>query len=360
MKKILFLNANLLSGGAERQMVTVARLLKKQGHQVSFYCYETGDFYGSLLKEDGIPVVWEYSYDKPIRRIFHIRRYIQNGNYDVVITFMTPANFINEVASLGGKKWKVITGLRFCPQSADKTIKEKVYNWFRKYSDVVVSNSERAARSWKEFHPKSPVDFKVIYNHVKLGEIHSTYIRRADGRLHIVVAASFQYLKNPIGLAKALALMSPDDRRKVVVDWYGGGSQTQVYKDTQKVISENGLEGVFCLHDATKDIYDRMNEADVVMLPSQFEGLPNAICEGMTLSKPVIMTKVSDYDILVDETNGLLCDADNPETIRDAILQMVQFDNATLLELGRCSAEKAKRLFSSESIVAQWEQLLIN
>ena len=37
MKKILFLAMGLGSGGVERQMVTIAKLLKEKGYNVSFY-----------------------------------------------------------------------------------------------------------------------------------------------------------------------------------------------------------------------------------------------------------------------------------------------------------------------------------
>ena len=356
-KRILFLNANLQAGGAERQMVTVARLLKRRGHDVSFYCYGQGDFYAFLLKEDSIPVVWSDSRRCPLKSFFRIRRYVKKGCFDTVVSFMTPSNFINEVISFGGKTWRVVTGLRFCPDSQDRNVKDRVFNWFRGFSDVVVSNSERAAAAWKYYHPKSVANFKVIYNYVDLGIIHSHYRPKYDGRLHIIVAASFQFLKNSVGLAKALSMMSVEERMRIVVDWYGSGHDSECFNCTKNMIRENGLEDVFILHEATREIYERMNESDVVMLLSHIEGFPNAICEGMSLGKPIIMTQVSDYNAMVDETNGFLCDADDPESIKIAIIQMTLFPIEVLLKMGACSSKKAKHLFSSDSITSLWEQI---
>ena len=55
-KRILFLSPNLGhgGGGAERQIVTVASLLKDRGYDVEFLCYVEGDFYEHILKDKGI------------------------------------------------------------------------------------------------------------------------------------------------------------------------------------------------------------------------------------------------------------------------------------------------------------------
>lgn len=59
MKKILFLSGNLSSGGAERQMVTIAILLSKKGYDVEFACYGEGDFYSYLLEKEKIKIHWK-------------------------------------------------------------------------------------------------------------------------------------------------------------------------------------------------------------------------------------------------------------------------------------------------------------
>ena len=102
-----------------------------------------------------------------------------------------------------------------------------------------------------------------------------------------------------------------------------------------------------------------MNEADVVALFSELEGLPNAICEGMMIGKPVIMTKVSDYANLVDESNGVLCDWDNPDSIKDALVCVINLSEKQLIELGENSMEKSKMLFSKDIILNLWVELLL-
>lgn len=362
MKRILFLAADLCSGGAERQMTTVACGLKKKGYDVMVYCYDKADFYSPILKEANIPIVWELEPTKYLKRIINVRRFVKKGCFNAVISFLPTCNFLNDLAAVGNHHWTVITGERSARESTFTSRRGKLYGWFQKYSDFIVCNSENARKMWYNHLPQFVSKLKVIYNCVQLGAIQSDYVPKKEGRLHILVAATYQYLKNPLGLIEALGLMSEEERNSIVIDWYGrmdmSKGDTKAYDDTREAIRKNNLGDVFVLHPDTKEIADKMNQADAVMLLSHFEGLPNAICEGMTIGKPIIMTRVSDYDILVDESNGFLCDWDNPESIKAAILSMEKLSQEQLQMMGESSKNKAVELFSADVITQQWEAVI--
>lgn len=356
-KRILFLSPNLGSGGAERQMATVASLLKDKGYDVELLCYAEGDFYEHILKAKGIRVHW-IILPNYFKRMMRVRIFIRKGGYDVVVSFLETPCFLNNFAAVGGRKWKIITGERNSKEKHLKSKRGKVFAWFQRYSDVIVCNSENARKMWLKYYPQYEHKLKVIYNTVTLQPVSTEYIPKRDGRLHIVVAASYQYLKNPIGVVNALVLMSDEEKRKVRIDWYGKkevlSGDTRAYDEAIELIEQHGLGDVIALHADTKDIHDRMHEADMVGLFSSVEGLPNAICEGMSLGKPVIMSKVSDYDVLIDESNGFLCDWDSAESIRDVFIKASSLTVDELRKMGECSKNKAQGLFSNENVIGKW------
>lgn len=356
-KRILFLSPNLGSGGAERQIVTVASLFKDKGYDVEFLCYSEGNFYEHILKAKGIRVHW-IILPNYFKRMMRVRSFIRKGGYDVVVSFLETPCFLNNFAAVGGRKWKIITGERNSKEKHLKSKRGKIFAWFQRYSDVIVCNSENARNMWLKYYPQYEHKLKVIYNTVTLQPVSAEYIPKRDSRLHMVVAASYQYLKNPIGVVNALALMSDEEKRKVRIDWYGrkevASGDTRAYDEAIELIEQHGLGDVIALHGETKQIQDRMNEADVVGLFSSVEGLPNAICEGMSLGKPVIMSKVSDYDVLIDEFNGFLCDWDSLESIRDVLLKASCLTVDELRKMGECSKNKAQGLFSDENVIGKW------
>lgn len=362
-KRILFLSPNLGhgGGGAERQIVTVASLLKDRGYDVEFLCYVEGDFYEHILKDKGIPVHRKLL-PNYLKRMFFVRRFIRNGKYNAVISFLETPNFLNNFAAIGGKTWKVITGERSAQKKTFLSQKGKIFCWCQRYADYIVCNSENAKQMWLKYCPQYRDKMAVIYNNVMLQKVTSEYVPRRGGKLHMVVAASYQSLKNAIGLINALALLTKDEKGMVHVSWYGrrdiSAIGTKVYDEAVSAIEKLSLQCVITLHGETNGIHDKMRKADVVGLFSKFEGLPNVICEGMMLGKPIIMTRVSDYDVLVDESNGALCDWNKIESIKNAILELMNKSISELLLMGEFSRNRAEKLFSKERITSSWIKLL--
>lgn len=357
-KSILFVIPGLGSGGAERQSVTIARLLKKRGYEITFWCYFDLDFYENLLVDEGIKVYRKVcNYGK---RILYTTNFINRGHFDVVISFMDTPNFLNDFAAMLGCKRRVVTSIRVNPTAGSvATRRWKINAWFQRFSDAIVCNAEDSMNNYAKFEPRYKNKLSTIYNTVTLGNIDGDYCMRKNGKTNIVVAATIDHRKNPMGVLAAIKKMSDEERSRIHIDWYGKkggviGDQTE-YEKVVEELKKDVYQDVITFHDATSDIANCMNEADCVGLFSSLEGLPNAICEGMMIGKPIIMTRVSDYWNLVEEDiNGYLCDWNNVESIQTALNSIAQVSNDKLLAMGRASKEKAEKMFSQEVILKKW------
>lgn len=363
MKKILFLTPNLSSGGggAERQIINVARLLKEVGHNVEVLYYSEGLFYYNLLEEKNISI-FKCKSNNYFLRLIKIRSFIRKGKYDVVISFLSTPNFLNNFSAIGGKDWKIITGERNSKINTFTSRRGKLFAWFQRYSDVIVCNSYNAKNMWIKYYPQYTDKLTTIYNNVQLPETTSENNLKRNGVIHIVIAASYQYTKNPIGVVNALLLLDDKSRERIKIDWYGKKNisqyGTKAYDEAKSLILNNKLNECLELHDVSNDIANKMVEADFVGLFSSVEGLPNAICEGMMLGKPIIMSRVSDYSVLVDETNGFLCDWDDAESIKDVLISAMNLSKEQLLEMGESSKSKANKLFSKNVITNNWLSII--
>ena len=108
---------------------------------------------------------------------------------------------------------------------------------------------------------------------------------------------------------------------------------------------------------ASKNIAALISLILFVGLFSSVEGLPNAICEAMKLGKPIIFSRVSDFDVLVCN-NGILCDGNNPESIRDALIKALSLSTSEMLEMGEKSRLLSEKLFGEDNIICKWESLI--
>lgn len=360
MKKILCLIDNLGSGGAQRQMVNLAVLLKKRGYDVDFAVYADIGFYVPLLINEEIRVN-KILEESKLRRIFAVRSYIRKQKPDTVIAFLEVPCFLACLAKAGGGRFKVITTERSAKLSTFSTPQNRIYNWFERYSDAKICNSENARRLWEEHYPRYKNKYKVIYNLIIMKEKPCEDFKfLEDDKLHLVVAASYQELKGSLRLIEAVKGMDMTLRSRLIIDWYGCvevvRGNTEIYDESVKRINEYGLGGQIRLHGETQDIYRIMKQADMIGLFSSVEGLPNTICEAMSLAKPVLMSKVSDYGVLTDG-NGISFEP-TVEEIREGLEKALSCNTEQLKAMGEKSYAKAKQLFSSEKIVEQWIEVI--
>ena len=358
--KILLFAPSLGSGGAERQLVTLGLLLKKHNVDVECLVYNDFPFYERVFIDNEIKVhkILHSSY---FLRLLNIRRFVRKGNYSAVVSFLETPNFINCFCAVGGKTWKVITAERSAKESTFLSIKGKVFIWFQRYSDAIVCNSFNSKSMWLKYCPSYKSKLLVIYNTVNMLDFISSYTPKKNGKLNLVVAASYQFLKNPIGLINALILMSSEERSLFQINWYGakdiGGGNTEAYDEASRLIKVHGLKSILILNHETRDIANKMVAADVVGLFSKVEGLPNAICEAMTLGKPIIMSRVSDYSVLVDG-NGVLCEWENAISIKKSLLLLALASPNELINMGKLSRQKAKELFDKDIFLKKWLDVL--
>ncbi|MDH6312733.1 glycosyltransferase involved in cell wall biosynthesis [Parabacteroides sp. PFB2-10] len=355
--KALFLIDSLGSGGAQRQLTTIAPLLKQKGISVEVLCYHKNNFFSKPLNDNNIPIHW-ITPGNYLIRILKIRKFIRSGNYQAVVSFLDTPDLLNCLAAIGGHTWKVITSERSAKKEKFNSFRGRLGAWMNRYADIIVCNSENARQMWVEYYPQYRKKLVVIYNIVTIPKIHSTYHLRKDGKTHILVAASYQSLKNPLRVIEAVNLLNKDKKQQLTIRWYGSKQAAsdgmQLYNKALELVNKYNLHTTIYLNDASATIVEKMNHADAVGLFSQFEGLPNAICEGMTLGKPIIMSRVSDYDLLVDEKNGFLCDWNDVDSIKSALNHILDVNNEQLILMGEYSKVKAKELFGEKTLTIQW------
>ncbi|MGX5698977.1 glycosyltransferase [Acinetobacter kookii] len=359
--KLLLLIPSLGSGGAERQMVNLSILFKNKGIHVEFLIYHKDLFYLDFLTKNGIKVniLEEKNY---LDRILKVMFFIKNYSPTCVISFLETCDFLNCISSIFFPNYKVITTELSCKVTTFTTIRGKIIGWFRRYSDYLVCNSYNAKKIWMKYHSNYEKLYEVIYNPVLVPKITSEYIFKRNEVFNLVVAASYQYLKNPIGLIEAVSKMDKEKSKFLRIDWYGrieiSKSDTKAYDEACELIIKYNLENIIYLHEETKDIANIMNSADAVGLFSYLEGLPNAICEAMIIGKPIIMSRVSDFDVLVGKENGFLCDPDDISSISLALESIIDMKKDNLLRLGYQSKLKAQKLFSNDIVLEKWMNLI--
>ena len=100
MKKIILFTDSLGAGGAQRQLVGLAKLLNIEKYDVTVLTYHKFEFYIPFLQEDNIKYVLLNGLNNPIKRIYSIIQYIRKEGPDVVIAYQETPSLIASFVKL--------------------------------------------------------------------------------------------------------------------------------------------------------------------------------------------------------------------------------------------------------------------
>jgi glycosyltransferase involved in cell wall biosynthesis len=359
--RIICFTESLAAGGAQRQLVNLAVMFKRKGHDVRFLVYRKENFFLGFLKSADVPVDYVESTNK-IERLIKCRRYLRGSGTDIVLAFLETPGFISCFSAMGRHRWKLVTTELSAKESTFKGKRSRLFIWFQRYSDRIVCNSLNAENLWRQRCPQYAHTLSTIYNPVLLPDsIKKSNHHLTVNKRRIVIPASYQYLKNPIRLIEAVAKLPKDDLSRLDIEWYGKieptKGHTEAYDEACRLVKKYALESTVHLFPETPNIYEHMQEADAIGLFSVIEGLPNAVCEGMALGKPIIMTRVSDYKVFAKASGVFLCEAESVDSIKSELIRFINADKDTLSEMGRRNQALSLELFDGNSIVKKWEAL---
>jgi len=364
--RILCFIDSLGSGGAQRQLVTLAVGLKKRGHQIRLLVYHQDDhFFLSLLQAADIScqVIPPCSY---VQRAFVVRRILRQGWQDVVLAFLEAPSFYAELARIPKQRWRLIVGERLADPGMKKA-SGSFLRQFHRFADAIVCNSHTNKLMLEALFPLFRSKLCTVYNMVDLklfcpsvDNANTVDCHRAR-EFRIVVVASYQEKKNMMNVAKALLILQNKHiQPPIVVDWFGAmPAGPKAFNEIERFVVENDLGESFRLHAATHNIAHEFSCADVVGLFSFYEGLPNVVCEGMASGKPILLSKVCDASNLVqDGRNGFLCDPTSPEDIGEKIQRLTTLTDFDRSQMGLESRKLAEQLFSEDAVIERYKRIL--
>ena len=118
-----------------------------------------------------------------------------------------------------------------------------------------------------------------------------------------------------------------------------------------------GLEGVIRFIGPVPDARELVCAADILVLSSDHEGMPNVVLEAMVAGVPCVCTSVSGVSDLVQSgVNGFIADL-RADALADGIQHLAR-DEALRREMGERAGERIGRSFAPSVIAAQlWRTL---
>lgn len=347
-----------VAGGVERSVTFLLNTMAERGHVPVLLTWDRADAVSFYPQSER--VAWEKLDDgdasvragwiRRFRRMRRIRRLVRNHRPDVVVAYQQ-GPFMVTALSLLGTGIPVLAAERNAPTRFDHTRAgrwrmwvfltflmarrvivqfdryRQLYPWYLRRRIVTISNAIPPARREAEDGPRNIILFV--------------------GRL--------SYQKDPGTLVRAFALLHPE-RPDWVLRLVGEKGERE--PEVRRLVSELGLEDVVELPGTTQDVDVEYVRANILCLPSLWEGFPNAAGEAMAHGVPVVgfADCAGLTDLVRHEREGLLAPEHTPAALA-AELRRVTGEDALRHRLGDAARWRASE-FNPNAVAGAWESLL--
>lgn len=350
--RVQFVIATLDVGGAERQLTALATGLDPSRFDVEVLVLTRGGRFEEELRASQIPY---YILDK--RRGFdplclpRLWRHMRRFRPHVVHTWMFTGGAFGRTAALFNRTPYLVMSERSA-HMARSVIHRAVDTALARTTDVTLGNSTAVTAWFREYARATERQTLVIPNGLGLSEYPAQPINTEHSVPVLMTVCRMSPVKRLDVLLKACKLLADEGvlfRLELVGD---GESRSTV----EEQIVELGLSDVVLCHGNQKDVPSFLQRADIFVLTSDHEGLPNAVMEAMACHLPVVATRAGGtVDLVTDET-GILVDCGDVNAIAKSIRGLID-DPSRREALGKNGRRRIEQGFSMEAMVDQHERL---
>ena len=352
--KISFITANLGSGGAERVTSLLANQLCQKGYDVEIIFFRNRLVFYELGERVKTIVIGEECHsDMMWRKMLWLRNYVKKEKPDVVIPFRVSV-YCTTILSLLGLSVPILASERIDPH-----IPDSYWTCLRKLLLPFVKHLVVQTEYIKSYYPKFiQKKTSVIPNPVR-DEVFSlpqpSLKGRGMERLNRIISVGRLYpQKNQKMMIRAFAKVADE-----FPDWqlviYGEGP---LRAELEFLVSSFKLQNRVFLPGRTDRVIEELRKSKIFCMSSDYEGMSNSMIEAICVGLPIISTYVSGTEeLIVDGKNGFLIIPNDEEQMARCFNTLM--GNEELLTRFSGYNKNLSSRFKTETIVDQWEQLLI-
>jgi len=324
--KILFVQKVKALVGSEKYFLELIPALEKSGIQTEFICvYNRDDEERSMLfvheyKRRGLKIhVLKVKSDKSIfATLRFIKRIVNSGNFDLIHTHLIHADFW--LALL--KKFKRINNTIVSTKHGydesyislhgfnAKHLKTNTYFRICKFSDKYITRSFAVSDGLRNFFIDAGITtadkISTIHHGFDLPELSSSFDTKYRlGEQQLLILGRVIPFKGHLLLIDALPVIKTHfPNFKLVIA--GHGDENLIAELKQRISENDLMENVVFIGYQT-NIYDHLQNSDLLVVPSIAEGFGLIFLEAMNAKTPIIGFDVpATNEIIVHDKTGIL------------------------------------------------------
>jgi glycosyltransferase involved in cell wall biosynthesis len=335
--KLALVIGRLERGGSERQIVEFVRSAHPNHAQCIVICLaDEGPLAGEICAAGASVVALGARRAYSPRALWRLACTLRRERPDVIYAFLYWGYGISlPLAALVLPQACRIQARRSLPDT-DKP-RSSLFRWVRLIADRcshgVIVNSLAVGRAVAHHEPVLSGRLWVVPNGVRNVEQRA---RAAGTQLTIVCVANLIAYKGHATLLAAVRQLRSSGWSLLLV---GEGPERESIE--REIVSADLQKRVFLLGPRL-DVHDILDTADLVVLPSYSEGMPNAVLEAMAHGLPVVASDVGGVRSLLGSGAGIVVAPGDDQALADALQRLID-DPSLRADMGEKGSELTRR-----------------
>lgn len=348
IRKLTFVSAKIARGGAERVISVLCSSLADLGYQVDLILYERRDDEYSVSPKVNIYLLPERKNGESkasyfIGKFYHFRKLLKKLKPDVLIPFL-PYQVEHSFLVSRGLGIPFVVTVRNNPKFDTPNEKMRRHrDWIAKHAEAVFVQNQVQKTYFSENIQKKSF---VVPNPIQNAILNSEYEFRGTVQ-RLVSMGRLEEQKNFPLLIKAFAEVKkvhPD----LTLNIYGKGS---LENDLQRLIDSLEVHDSVILCGRTNNVAETLEQYDLFVMSSDYEGMPNALMEAMGVGLPCVSTDcpTGPKELLGKNERGILVATENVKELASAI----EYSICNIIDMknkAQCGKEYIHKMFSPDKV----------
>ena len=354
--KLLLIIDHLDSGGAQRQIIELAKRLPRCNYHIVVCNLDgTRTTLQPEIEEVDIPV---FSIDQhgffDLKALLNLYSFIRANQFDIVHTYLFTADTYGRIAAILSSTPVIITSLRSVDTWKTR-LHKTVDRILSPFTDKIIDNSKVITRYLIRDEHISRSKITTIYNGIDLQNLtisrSKSEIRSRLGISQDAILVGIFARNDPVKDHKTFfraAKIVYDSHQNCNFIAMGDG---MIQEPMRNLVDILHISNCVFLKDHTSMYLDYINCTDIVVLSSLVEGCSNSILEAMAFGKPVVATEVGgNPELIIDRKTGLLVPPQNPEKLAEAIIYLIN-DTKKRISFGKAGKERVIKYFTMDKMI---------
>ena len=355
--KLMLLVPSLKGGGAEKVMVNLSKYLNRENFKITIVCFQmVGEYLANLPLDIEVR---NLNVSRVSKGFFPLIKLIKKEQPNMILSTGFESNMILLLTKrFIDKKIKLIVRESSIP-SINLQQNKYFYGLFYKFlyntSNLIICQSEAMKLDLvKNFKVKdnlikvirNPVDFKEIQTLQNEEDISN---KNNFPNLHNINIMTIGRLSDEKNHRKLIEYFSEKYKNKKNYHLYILG-QGPLESELKKYVSELSLLQQIHFIGFQKNPYIWLKYANLFVLPSKYEGLPNSLLEAISCNIPVIITDHMGGSKEIMDLVG----------IKNRVVKQLNWEDWWFEKPSKVVYENLYNNFNLEKIIKEYEQAIIN